>query len=258
MTFGPGAAARQLIACETQVRDLDPLTDSWPELDLMTAYQIQDEGLQLRLEVGDSIVGVKLGLTSHAKQRAMGIDTPILGWLTSSMQLPEGPQAIDTKWIHPRLEPEIAFVLARPLSGPDVSLASAMEAVEEVRGAVEVIDSRFRDFRFTLPDVIADNASAGGFALGTVACPPNAIDPVTERCRLLVDGNPVAAAAGEAVLGHPGLALVLAANQLAARGRRLEAGWVVLTGGLVDAVPVKAGSSYVASFDTLGEVALLA
>jgi 2-oxo-3-hexenedioate decarboxylase len=234
------------------------LTDSWPELDLVTAYEIQDETLRLRMDVGQTIAGVKLGLTSHAKQRAMGIDTPILGWLTSSMRLKTGRQPIDTKWIHPRLEPEIAFVMASPLSGPDVSLESAMEAVGEVRGAVEVIDSRFRDFRFTLPDVVADNASAGGFAIGTVACPPKAVDPVNERCCLLVDGEPVATAAGEAVLGHPGLALVLAANQLAARGRRIEAGWIVLTGGLVDAVPVRPGSSYLASFDTLGEVAFLA
>jgi 2-oxo-3-hexenedioate decarboxylase len=127
-----------------------------PGLDLGTAYRVQQRLIDRKIAAGETIVGVKLGLTSRAKQQRMGIESPLTAWLTDSMALRVGEPLDPTPLIHPRVEPEIAFVLGQRLSGPGVTAERAMAAVSEVRAGLEIIDSRYADFRFTLPDVVSD------------------------------------------------------------------------------------------------------
>ncbi|MDI3313820.1 MAG: 4-oxalocrotonate decarboxylase [Mycobacterium sp.] len=249
-------AATVLLEAEAARADRGPVTAEWPGLDLETAYRVQDEIVCRKVESGQHIVGVKLGLTSRAKQQRMGIDSPLTAWLTDRMALPVGAPLVVGQLIHPRVEPEIVFVLGQRLAGPGVTAARAMEAVSHVYGGLEIIDSRYTDFKFTLPDVVADNASSALFVVGGVARRPDEVDLALEACLLAVDGDVVDSATGAAVQGHPGEALALAANALAKRQQALEPGWVVLTGGLTDAVPVWPGSRVSAEFSSLGAVTL--
>lgn len=249
-------AADALQECERDRVDRVPLTDEFDGLDLDVAYAVQDEVLRRRIEAGESVVGVKLGLTSRAKQQRMNVHAPLTGWLTDAMVLPAGVPVPQDQLIHPRAEPEIVFVLGAPLEGPGVTAATAMAAVDWVYGGVEIIDSRYRDFRFTLPDVVADNASSARFVTGPIGRRPEGLDLLLEACLLEVDGSVVDSATGAAVQGHPAEALALAANDLARRGLRLESGWIVLTGGMTDAVFTPPGSSVAAHFTSLGSIVL--
>ncbi len=249
-------AVERLLAAEAERRDIDALTDEWTDLDLATAYAIQDAALDRRVDRGETLVGIKLGLTSVAKQRRMGIDSPLTAWLTDAMVLPAGVQVPQERLIHPRAEPEILFVMERDLEGPGVTAPQALAAVGAVHSAVEIIDSRYRDFRFTLPDVVADNASSAALVTGPVARPSHELDLTLEPCLVEVDGAVVDSATGAAVQGHPAEALALAANSLAARGHRIEAGWLVLTGGMTDAVDVVPGGTLTFAFGNLGTIHL--
>lgn len=249
-------SATDLLAAERDRIDRPPLTDSWRDLDLPTAYRIQDETLRRRLDRGEQLVGIKLGLTSLSKQRQMNVDSPLTAWLTDAMPLPVGEPLPQRQVIHPRVEPEIVFVMRHRLAGPGVTAADALAAVDHVRCGLEVIDSRYTDFRFTLPDVVADNASAAYYLIGASQLPPSALDLAAESCTLQVNGRPVATATGAEVQGHPAQALALAANSLAARGYAIEAGWTVLSGGMTDAVLAPAGSRVEAHFANLGSIAL--
>jgi len=246
-------AAAALLATESERA---PLSEDWPDLDVETAYAIQDEALRLRRERGETLIGLKLGLTSRAKQERMGIDSPLLAWLTDAMVLPAGVPV--PPLIHPRAEPELVFVLGRRLAGPGITAATALAAVDRVYGGIEVIDSRYTDYRFTLPDAVADNGSSAYFGVGPVGLPPAALDLSLEAALLEVDGQIVDTATGAAVQGHPAEALALAANALGARGLALEPGWLVLTGGMTDAVPLRPGSRVAAHFSHLGSVTLSA
>jgi 2-oxo-3-hexenedioate decarboxylase len=245
-----------LLQAEDSRTELPPLTESWPGLDLAAAYAVQAETLRRRLARGERQVGVKLGLTSRAKQQQMNISSPLTAPLTDAMALPGGAAVPRDRLIHPRAEPEIVFVMRSRLAGPGVTAATALAAVDSVCAGIEVIDSRYRDFRFTLPDVIADNASTGFFVTGPVAVPPAALDLSLEACLLAIDGQVADSATGAAVQGHPAEALALAANDLGRRGLAIEPGWIVLTGGMTDAVPVPLGVVLAAHFTHLGSVFL--
>jgi 2-oxo-3-hexenedioate decarboxylase len=249
-------SATDLLAAERDRTDRAPLTDTWQELDLQTAYRIQDETLRRRLDRGEQLVGIKLGLTSLKKQQQMKVDSPLTAWLTDAMLLPAGKPLPQAQLIHPRVEPEIVFVMRERLAGPGVTAADALAAVDHVLCGLEVIDSRYTDFRFTLPDVVADNASAACYVTGSVRLPATGLDLVAEACTLKVDGEPVATATGADVQGHPAEALAVAANALAARGHAIEAGWTVLTGGMTDAVFATAGSHIEVRFTNLGSITL--
>ena len=250
------SVAAELLACEDERRARPPFTDEWPALDLDTGYAIQDLNLQRRLDRGETLVGVKLGLTSRAKQQRMGVHVPFVAWLTDAMILPVGDPVPQSRLIHPRIEPEIVFVMGDRLEGPGITCARAMAAVESVWGGAEVIDSRYRDFRFKAGDVAADNASSGAFVTGPVGLPPAELDLGIEAVLVEVDGTVVDSATGAAVQGHPGEALALAANDLARRGHAIEPGWIVLTGGMTDAVLAPPGASVAMHFTNLGSVFL--
>jgi 2-oxo-3-hexenedioate decarboxylase len=231
-----------------------PFTDAEPDLDTETAYLIQDLLVAKRLERGAHIVGAKLGLTSRAKQERMNVDQPLYGWLTSDMVLQAADAVVLDDFLHVRAEPEIGFLIGRPIAAP-ATAATVLAATDAVFGAIELIDSRYDAFKFRHPDVIADNASSAGVVLGGVlASPRDVVDLKLMGCVLRHDGRVVATAAGSAVLGHPAESVAWLVNQLAARGRALEQGAIVLSGALTDAVPLAPGQSVVAEFDGLGAV----
>jgi 2-oxo-3-hexenedioate decarboxylase len=249
--------ATELLACEAEKRDRVRFTDEWEDMTLEDGYAIQDETLRRRLARGETLTGVKLGLTSRAKQERMSVNQPLIAWLTDDMILPAGLPVDNNRFIHPRVEPEIVFVMGRDLAGPGISCATAMAAVDWVYAGAEIIDSRYRDFRFRAADVVADNASSGAYVTGPVQARADAFDWAAESVAVEVDGQVVDSATGAAVLGHPGEALALAANGLAERGLKIRAGDIVLTGGITDAYPAPPGARLAFHFAHLGTIRLV-
>ncbi|WP_026926038.1 2-keto-4-pentenoate hydratase [Granulicoccus phenolivorans] len=250
------SVAAELLACEAERRDREPFTDEWPELDVDTGYRIQDANLQVRLARGEKLVGVKLGLTSEAKQKRMGVYAPFVAWLTDAMLLEAGKPVPQDKLIHPRIEPEIIFIMKDRLEGPGVTRESAMAAVDKVSGGFEIIDSRYKNFRFRAGDVVADNASSGAWVNGSEWKDIADVDVAAEKVEVYSDGELQHTGVGTDVQGHPGEALALAANDLARRGLAIEAGWIVLTGGTTDAVFAPRGSKTEVKFSTLGSLSI--
>ena len=252
------SATKALLSAEASRTERARITDEWAELDLETGYRIQSEFVKAKVASGDKIIGTKLGLTSRAKQERMGISSPLTAVLLESYILrADVPVPLD-KLIHPRVEPEIIFVMKERLQGPGVTAATALAAVETVYAGFEVIDSRFVDYSFALPDVVADNASSAFFVVGGKGVAPQDLDLGLEAVILSVNGQTVATATGAAVQGHPAEALALAANALAERGEFIEAGAIVLTGGMTDAVPISAGDHISAEFTKLGSLTVTA
>jgi 2-oxo-3-hexenedioate decarboxylase len=174
------------------------------------------------------------------------------------MLLPYGEPVELSRFIHPRVEPEIAFLLARPVAAP-ATVTSVLAATEAVFAAVDVLDSRYENFRFKLPDVVADNASAAGFLLGPKAMPPAELDDLRLLGAVLrVNGDVVATAAGAAVMGHPAASVAWLVNRLAERGQALEPGMLVFSGGLTEPVPLQVGTSVTAEIDQLGTIEVYA
>jgi 2-keto-4-pentenoate hydratase len=186
----------------------------------------------------------------------MGIASPNYGWLTDAMLL-DGARLDLGNLIHPRVEPEIAFRLGEPLRGPRVGTAEVLEATEAVMPALEVVDTRYVDYRFRLEDNTADNSSAAVVRLGEPQPVGNLnlrlLGVVLERDRHVVD-----TATGAAAMGDPAAAVAWLANALADSERALEPGDVVISGGLVRAEPIARGETVAAHFDRLGSVELLA
>lgn len=243
-----------LLQAEKLKLDRGRVTEEWTELDEETAYRAQAQLIERRIAGGEELIGFKLGLTSRAKQRQMGVTAPLTGWVTDAHQRCNGEPIKVGDYIHPRIEPEIAFILGEELSGPDCTREDVKAATAHVTAAFEIIDSRYRDFDFTLPDVIADNASSAGFVLGATTLRPGEFDLINEEVELLVDGQQVATATGAAVQGDPAQAVAEAVNQIAARGQSLKAGTIILTGALTNAVFLQPGSNFTARFAKLGEL----
>jgi len=251
----PRDAADLLRSARLERRTLQPFTDAQPDLDEAWGYQVQAALRDDSLAAGDRVIGAKLGLTSVAKQERMGVDRPIVGFLTESMLLAADRvgDALAT-WVQPRIEPEIAFVTAHAI---DRALAPSklMDAVATVTVAAEVIDSRWTGYRFRLPDVVADNTSAAGVVLGRDAVPLSAVgDLAALRCEVEVDDEVVHRATGAAILGHPLRALQLLSEHFERHRSSLPAGSLVLAGALTDAVPLVVGRRYRLSVEGLGAV----
>lgn len=254
--WSPARVADQLLRAEGTAVAQTSILAEWDGLDLDAAYEAQDIALRIRIARGEVVTGVKLGVTSKAKQKQVGVDSPSTAWLTDRMILPIGEPVPLDRLIHARAEPEIAFVMGRRLEGPGVSAATALAAVDHVVGAIEIIDSRFSGYKFSMMDAVADNNSSGRYVTGPISRRAEDLDLALEACLLEVDGEVVDSATGAAVHGHPAEALAFAANTLAERGLAIEAGWVVLTGGMTDAVPVHPGARIAAHFTNLGTITL--
>ena len=221
-----------------QARPIPMLTLDCPEMTLEEAYTIQRASMAHRYGRGERLVGMKMGLTSVAKMEQMGVHDPIYGHLTDAMRVEEGGSISRGAHCHPRTEPELCFVLAQDIEGP-VTPQEAMSAVGRVHAALEIIDSRYEDFKFTLIDVVADNASSSHFVLGSGRAPD--LDIGDLEMGLWINGELVETGSSKAIYDHPARSLAAQANMLAERGERLLAGQVVMSGGATKAVAVKPG-----------------
>jgi len=248
------ALAAVLAGAHRDRRAVPPLTDDHPDLDLATGYVVQQLA-QAEAERREPIVGWKLGVTSRAKQQQVGVDSPIYGFLAAGTELDPGEPLHVGEHIQPRGEPEIVFVMGRDLAGASVTATQVLAATESVAVGIEVLDSRYQDYRFKIPDVVADNASAGRYVVGTPV-PAAGVDLRLVGVVLEHNGEVVATASGAASLGHPAAAVAWLVRALAAHGQGLKAGQVILSGGLTAAVPLVAGDCLVVSIDRLGSVEL--
>jgi 2-keto-4-pentenoate hydratase len=248
------AIAGELLDAYGSGKTAAPLTTSHGGLTLDDAYEIQQIQTRRRLAGGARIVGYKVGLTSAAMQQQLGIDQPDYGVLFGDMTYPADAPIPAARFLQPRAEPEVALVLDRPLTGPGLTVSDVLRAVAYALPAIEIIDSRITDWKIALVDTIADNASSGGFVLGSSPLPMAAADLALVGCVFRQNGRIVQTGAGAAVLGSPLHAATWLANTLTARGVSLAEGDVILTGSVTAAVPVRAGDTVTASFDRLGSV----
>jgi len=231
--------------------EIGMITADEPGLTIADSYAVQEASVDRRLERGERLVGMKMGLTSRAKMEQMGVHEPIYGRLTSSMVVNDGGVVRISELLHPRVEPEVAFVLKDDLRGP-VTPAQALAAVAGACAALEIIDSRYRDFKFTLPDVVADNTSASLFVLGSSLVPVDRVNLGNLGIIMEIDGRPAQIGSSAAIYEHPARSLAELANMLARLGRYLEAGQVVLSGGATAAVALKSGNHVRVLIDEIG------
>ena len=248
--------AEHLENCQPQAKDTPKITNDHPDMDWDDAYAIQDVILQRKLARGARVVGLKAGLTSHAKMKQMGVTDPVFGFLVDEYVVSEGATVNVSELIHPKVEPEIAFVLKHALKGPGCHIGAVLAATEFVMPGIEVIDSRYRDFKFDLKSVVADNTSAARFVVGGQAIRPEQVDLRTVGVVLEKNGEPVALGAGAAVLGHPAAAIAMLANHLGRRGQEIPAGSLILSGGVTEAVAVNAGDNVTLRVQGMGSVGL--
>ena len=244
--------AAELHEARLERRTVRRITDRVEGFTSADGYAVQREGIALRVDAGERIVGAKLGFTSAAMRRAMGVAEPNYGILTDAMVLPDGEVDLG-ELIHPKAEPEIAFVLGAGL-GPHATAADVLAATDRVMACLEVVDSRFDAFSFLAADNIADDSSAGLVVLGDPVTPP--ADLRTVGVVLEVDGELAATAAGAAVLDHPAAAVAWAARRLASEGRALGPGALVISGGLTGPVDLRTSMTVRCRIDRVGTVEL--
>lgn len=250
------ALAAHLEGAELNRRDVTKVTDDYPQMDWEDAYAIQDELRARKEAAGHRTAGLKAGLTSFAKMKQMGVDVPVFGFVSDYMARPDGGEIATSELIHPKVEAEICIVTKAPLRGPGCHMGAVLAAIDFVVPAVEIIDSRYRDFKFDLKSVVADNTSASRFVIGSGSRSVDALDLRTLGVVLEKNGEVVAMAAGAAVLGHPLTAVVMLANHLGARGQEIPAGTFIMTGGVTEAISVEAGDHVCARFQDLGTVSM--
>lgn len=217
-------------------------------------YRVQQELLRQWQAEGRRRVGAKVGLTSGAVQRQLGVDQPDSGVLLADMAVPDGAQVPAGRILQPRIEAEVAFVLGAELPDPQVTTVDVIRATDHLLAAIEVADSRIAGWDISIVDTVADNASSGVFVLGTRPVPLPQVDLRT--CGMVLEhaGEPVSVGAGAACLGNPLHAVAWLAQARAAVGDPLRAGDVVLSGALGPMVPVTPGSAYEARVSGLGSV----
>jgi 2-oxo-3-hexenedioate decarboxylase len=235
--MNPNDLAGRLRKARLEGKAIAPITSELPDFSWESAYRVQEAALGLDLAGGDRLSGYKMGLTSLAKQRDVNVHEPIRGYLLASMEVDPGASVTTKGRIHPRFEPEVAVVMQRM----PTSVRDLRDAIEGVYPALEILDSRFEGFQFQLPDVIADNTSASGYLIGRRRLP---VDP--DELRLLgvvvrKNGSIEHTGAPAAVLGDPFRSVWALARALAAQGKKLEAGQVILSGGITASLPFSAG-----------------
>jgi 2-oxo-3-hexenedioate decarboxylase/2-keto-4-pentenoate hydratase len=231
-----------------------PLTSEFPELSVPTAYAIQRTLVDERLAAGATVRGHKVGLTSKAMQEMLGVTDPDYGHLLDDMFFGSGTSIDIGRFLQPRVEVEIAFLLRDPVAGPGVTLERVLAATESVAPALEIIDSRIADWRIALADTIADNASSAGVVLGAWSPVTGDLDLTEVTAELSINDEHVASGKGADVLGHPAEAVAWLANALADFGVSLEPGHVIMPGSCTKAFDVRAGDHVEAVYSQLGTV----
>jgi 2-keto-4-pentenoate hydratase len=234
-----------------------PVPPIAPELEqggIAAAYAVQQANTEYYRRQGRRLVGRKIGLTSRSVQRQIGIDSPDFGALFADMAVPDGEPVPIARVLQPKVEAEVAFVLARDLDAPPFTLADLISAVAYALPAIEIVGSRIEKWNIKLLDTVADNASSGLFVLGTE---PRKLDALDLRlCGMVMErrGEPVSTGAGAACLGNPLNAALWLAHTMAERGSPLQAGDIVMSGALGPMVAVAPGDVFETRIEDLGSV----
>lgn len=246
--------AEAIDAAQTGGGSLPLPTAEYPGFSVSDAYRVQDVLRSRWSGRGRRVIGYKAGLTSRAKMIQMNVSSPTFGILCADMAVPDGAECLLDKLSRPRVEPEIALVMKPRFDEPLDNEAAALRAVDYVVPAIEIIDSRYPDYKLDLESAIADNTSAARFVIGGRLQRPSEMDWRTTGIVLLKNGEPVGMAASGAVLGNPLRTVVLLWQWLASRGGALGGGALILTGGACEAIPVEQGDNVCARFQELGDV----
>jgi len=239
---------------ELQAYEITKITNDFPDMTYDDAYDIQWEIRRRKEGRGNKTVGMKMGLTSWAKMSQMGVEQPCYGFLADYFAVPDGGQIKHDELIHPKIEAELAFVTKAPLKGPGVHIADVLRATDFVMPAVEVIDSRYKDFKFDLKSVIADNSSSCRFVAGSTMAKPEDLDLKNLGVVMEVNGEVVQLGAGAAVLGHPASSVAMLANMLAERDEEIPAGSFIMIGAITAAVQMNKGDSFCVRYQDLGTI----
>jgi 2-oxopent-4-enoate/cis-2-oxohex-4-enoate hydratase len=238
---------------------IEPLTNRTPDMTIEDAYAISFGLLERRMERdNERVIGKKIGVTSQAVMKMLGVFQPDFGYLTDAMVVDESEAlSVSTKMIQPRAEGEIAFVLKHDLIGPGVTASDVLRATDFVVPCFEIVDSRIKDWKIKIQDTVSDNASCGYFLLGSQAADPRKVDLSTCGMVMEMNGQVVATGAGAAALGSSPISCVVwLANTLGKFGVPLKAGEVILSGALVPLQPVKAGDYMSVSIGGIGRTAV--
>jgi 2-keto-4-pentenoate hydratase len=248
--------ARALFEARRDRVAIEPFTDADPSLGMADGYAVQQELTRLLLAdgEGDTIVGYKVGLTSKPMQKMIGVDSPDYGPVLGSTVHHDGDAVSLSSFIAARVEAEIVFVLGERLQGPGVTIDDAARAVSGVAASMEIVDSRFADWRIKLADTVADLASNGAVVVSSDVVPLTGLDTRLIGMVLTRNGELVDTGAGAAALGNPLAVVAWLANTLGEVGVALEPGHLVMTGALHAAVPMQVGDVFCAEFDRLGSV----
>jgi 2-keto-4-pentenoate hydratase len=231
------------------------LTQRYPGMDIADAYAIQQVNLRRRLNSGATLAGHKIGLTSEPMQTLLGVDEPDFGYILEDMVVPNRSAVPCDRFCAPRVEPEVAFLLRDPLRGPGVTPADVRAATEAVAVALEIVDSRIADWKLTLRDTVADNASSGAVVLGPWV-PVDGLDLPSARASLQLNGTEIDSGLGSAVLGDPAAAVAWLANALAPFGTDILPGQFIMSGSFTTAAFVHCGDTASATISGLGRVSL--
>lgn len=248
--------AADLAQAERSGEPIAPLTAAYPDIDVVDAYEIQLINIRQRIAEGARVLGHKVGLSSLAIQQMMGVDEPDYGHLLDEMQLFEDIPVKANRYLYPRVEVEVGFVLNADLPGAGCTEDDVLAATEALVPSIELIDTRITDWKIELCDTIADNASSAGFVLGQARVSPRDIDVKGIDAVLRCNGEVVAQGRTDAVLGNPVTAVAWLARKVDGFGVRLRKGDVVLPGSCTKAIDAHPGDDFVADFAGLGSVRL--
>ena len=248
--------AEHLENAELGAYEVTKITDDYPEMTFADATDVQWEIRRRKEARGNRVIGMKMGLTSWAKMKQMGVEKPCYGFLCDYFSVPEGGEIATSELIHPKVEAEFAFVTNKVLQGTEISVAEVLDATEFIVPAVEIIDSRYRNFNFDLISVQADNSSSTRFVIGGRPARPDEFDWSTRGVGMTKNGAVVELGAGAAVLDHPAASVAMLASMLADRDEVIPAGTFIMTGGITAAVLVEAGDSIVVRYQDMGDVSM--
>lgn len=248
-------AVDALLEAEKSKLPISPFTQQG-EITADTAYAIQLQLIQKKLDAGATVKGMKIGLTSKAMQEMLNVFTPDYGHILDSMVYEQTKPVNTEQFIQPRVEFEIAFVLKEDLKGPNVTIEDVYKATEYIVPAIEIIDSRIKNWKIKFEDTVADNGSSAGAILGDKKTQVQDVDLVTVEMKAFKNKEHFDTATGAAVLGNPAKAVAWLANELSKYKISLKSGQFILAGALSKAVDVLPGDEYEADFGPLGKVSV--
>lgn len=256
MKIAVEALADELLDAESKNQSVAPITVRFPDVSVTDAYQIQLEVLEKKKVAGRRVIGKKVGLTSLAMQKMLGVNEPDYGHLLDDMQVADGEAVKCSSLISPKVEAEIGFILGEDLVGPNVTFLDVLMATKYVVPTLEIIDSRIADWKIRLVDTVADNGSSARVVVGDKLSTIEDLDLRSTGMVLYQNGEMVATGSGAAALGHPAQAIAWLANKLHEFGIPLKAGELILPGALSAAISVTKGDRISAHFGRLGSVSV--